>query len=464
MTFQWRRSPARSFQSGPEWHYSFPMPKDPRTLNYQQSRRLRLNTLIRLRWLAIIGQSAAILVVAYWFEFSTPVGACFALIAASAWINLYLAFRYPATHRLQPVAALAILVVDALQLAGLLYLTGGLANPFAILMIVPVVISATSLPLMYTALLGLLVGAAASLLVGYHLPLPWYELTGLAVPFLYVIGVWMAILSTIAFTAIYAWRVAEEARQLAAALSATELVLQREQHLSALDGLAAAAAHELGTPLATIALVVKEMQRTLEHDPKLHEDLALLRSQSERCKEILKRLTSLSSQSEEHLARLPLTSLIEDVISPHRDFGIEIRLEPGKTIGPEPVGRRNPGVIYGLGNLVENAVDFARESVAVRWDWDQDRVRIRVSDDGPGFPPEIMDRIGEPYMTTRSGAQLEGGGGLGLGVFIAKTLLERSGAAVAFRNGSEPGQGAEVEITWAREVFLSQGGLAEAAG
>ena len=152
------------------------------------------------------------------------------------------------------------------------------------------------------------------------------------------------------------------------------------------------------------------------------------------------------------------------MISPHRDFGIEIRLEPGKTIGPEPVGRRNPGVIYGLGNLVENAVDFARESVAVRWDWDQDRVRIRVSDDGPGFPPEIMDRIGEPYMTTRSGAQLEGGGGLGLGVFIAKTLLERSGAAVAFRNGSEPGQGAEVEITWAREVFLSQGGLAEAAG
>ena len=440
------------------------MAKDPRTLDFQQSRRLRLNTLIRLRWLAIIGQSAAIIVVAYWFDFTTPVGACFALIAASAWINLYLAFRYPATQRLDPMAALAILVVDALQLVGLLYLTGGLANPFAILMIVPVVISATSLPLKYTAFLGLLVGAAATLLVEYHLPLPWYEAAGLAIPFLYVFGVWMAILSTIAFTAIYAWRVAEEGRQLAAALSATELVLQREQHLSALDGLAAAAAHELGTPLATIALVAKEMQRALSDDPKLHEDLVLLRSQSERCKEILKRLTSLSSQSEEHMARLPLTSLIEDVISPHRDFGIEIRLEPGKMVGPEPVGRRNPGVIYGLGNLVENAVDFARETVAVRWQWDQDHVRIRVSDDGPGFPPEIIDRIGEPYMTTRSGAQVEGGGGLGLGLFIAKTLLERSGAAVSFGNGSEPGQGAEVEATWPRETFLRHTGLGEAAG
>ena len=167
--------------------------------------------------------------------------------------------------------------------------------------------------------------------------------------------------SSIAFTGIYAFRVAEEARLLANALAATELVLQREQHLSALDGLAAAAAHELGTPLATIALVAKEMERALGDDPRYGEDVTLLRSQSERCREILKRLTSLSSEGEAHLARLPLTSLVEEVIAPHRDFGIAIKLKPGERIGPEPVGRRNPGVIYGLGNLVENAVDFARE-------------------------------------------------------------------------------------------------------
>lgn len=423
-----------------------------RTPDFQQSNRLRLNTLIRLRWLAIVGQSVAVLVVAYGLSFPLPVGLCFGLIACSAWLNLMLAFRFPAAHRLKPLAAMGILVFDSLQLAGLLYMTGGLTNPFSLLMTVPVVISATSLPLKLTALLGTIVMALASLLVFFHLPLPWYEASPLPMPFIYVAGMWMAVLSSIAFTGIYAFRVAEEARLLANALAATELVLQREQHLSALDGLAAAAAHELGTPLATITLVAREMEKALGDDPKYREDVTLLRSQSERCREILKRLTSLSSEGEEHLARLPLTSLVEEVIAPHRDFGIAIKLRPGERIGPEPVGRRNAGVIYGLGNLVENAVDFARSNVTVRWNWNEEQVTFSIIDDGPGFPPEIIDRIGEPYMSTRQGA--ERGGGLGLGLFIAKTLLERSGATIDFRNSSGLGEGAIVNIAWPREVFL----------
>lgn len=293
----------------------------------------------------------------------------------------------------------------------------------------------------------------ATLLVFFHLPLPWHEGAPLAMPFIYVAGMWMAVLSSIAFTAIYAFRVAAEARLLANALAATELVLQREQHLSALDGLAAAAAHELGTPLATITLVAKEMEKALGKDAKYGEDVTLLRSQSERCREILKRLTSLSSEGEAHLSRLPLTSLVEEVTAPHRDFGISIKLRPGERSGPEPVGRRNPGVIYGLGNLVENAVDFARESVTVRWSWDEATVSFSIIDDGPGFPPEIIDRIGEPYMSTRQGT--EAGGGLGLGLFIAKTLLERSGATLDFRNSSGLGEGAMVRISWPRNVFLN---------
>jgi two-component system sensor histidine kinase RegB len=309
------------------------------------------------------------------------------------------------------------------------------------------------LPLRLTAILGGLVIVGASLLVFFHLPLPWYEGAPLPMPFIYVAGIWMAVFSSIAFTAIYAFRVAEEARLLANALAATELVLQREQHLSALDGLAAAAAHELGTPLATIALVSKEMEKALGDDPKYGEDVKLLRSQSERCREILKRLTSLSSEGEAHLSRLPLTSLVEEVTAPHRDFGISIKLRPGERIGPEPVGRRNPGVIYGLGNLVENAVDFARKTVTVRWSWDELDVTFSIIDDGPGFPPEIIDRIGEPYMSTRQGN--EAGGGLGLGLFIAKTLLERSGATLDFRNSSGLGEGAIVQISWPRTVFLN---------
>ena len=426
-----------------------------------QIHHLRLNTLLRLRWLAVVGQSAAVLFVAYILQFPLPVSLCFALIALSAGLNLLLAFRYPATHRLPPTFALAIMLFDALQLAGLLYMTGGLTNPFSLLMTVPVVISATSLSARWTMLLGLLVVAMATVLMFFHLPLPWFPGQTLRMPFIYIFGMWLAVVSSIAFTAVYAYRVAEEARLLANALSATELILQREQHLSALDGLAAAAAHELGTPLATIALVAKEMERALGEDSRFREDVVLLRSQSERCRDILKRLTSLSSEGEVHLARLPFTSLIEEVIDPHREFGIEILLRPGNLLGSEPVGRRNPGVIYGLGNLVENAVDFAREKVELSWEWNSSTIDIKLTDDGPGFPAEIVDRIGEPYMSRRPPD--EGGRGLGLGLFIAKTLLERSGASVKFGNSSEPGRGAVVKVSWPREAFLARSPVADDA-
>jgi len=323
-----------------------------------------------------------------------------------------------------------------------------------VLMSVPVIVSATSLPWRWTALLGFLSIAMVTILAFFHLPLPWYPDTELAIPIIYVAGMWLAVVSSIAFTGMYAYRVAEEARLLADALSATELVLQREQHISALDGLAAAAAHELGTPLATIALVAKEMERALGKDERFRDDVTLLRSQSERCREILKRLTSLSSESEEHLARQPFTSLIEEMVDPHRDFGIDIRLEAGRTEGPEPVGRRNPGVIYGLGNLVENAVDFARNTVTIRWRWDATTVGLTILDDGPGFPAEILDHIGEPYMSQRPAGT--GRDGLGLGLFIAKTLLERSGAVLAFRNAGGEGKGATVDIAWPREIFSAE--------
>lgn len=430
------------------------MQEEFRPQNIHLRHNLRLNTLIRLRWLAIVGQSAAVLVVFFGLGFPLPVGPCFALIAISACLNLYLTFRYPSVQLLPAKASLAILTFDASQLAGLLYLTGGITNPFSLLLIVPVVISATSLPLRWTALLGAYVVIVAAFVSIFHLPLPWQPGTELIVPPIHVLGMLIAFISTTAFTGIYAYRVAEEAHLLADALTATELVLQREQHISALDGLAAAAAHELGTPLATITLVAREMEKSLGSDPRYSEDVTLLRSQSERCREILKQLTSLSSTSEEHMARLPFTSLIEEMAAPHRDFGIDIQFQPESIIGPEPVGRRNPGVIYGLGNLIENAVDFARKSVVIRWSWDEASVQITIIDDGPGFPVEIIDRIGEPYVSRRS-AGSGGGGGLGLGLFIAKTLLERSGATLNFSNAADAGKGAMVDIRWPRERFLS---------
>ena len=260
-------------------------------------------------------------------------------------------------------------------------------------------------------------------------------------------------IASLTFTSIYVWRVAEEARLLAGALSATELVLQREQHFTALDGLAAAAAHELGTPLATIALVAKELDLAIQKGDAHKEDIELIRSQTSRCRDILQRLSNRSIDSENHLTRLPMTSLIEEVIDPHRNFGIDITSIAGKRDDREPVGKRNPGIAYGLGNLVENAVDFAEKTVTVKSSWSANQVAIEISDDGPGFPSDILDRIGEPYAQSRTRNERNGGGGLGLGLFISKTLLERSGAALVFSNLSYPDRGAKVSIAWPRRLM-----------
>ena len=414
---------------------------------------LLLQTSIKLRWLAIAGQTLAVVFVTFGLKFEFPSVLCGALIASSVWLNVFLTLRFPAGYRPSDDAASLLLGYDIIQLGLLLYLTGGLQNPFSILLIVPVVVSATSHSQWRSLLLGLLVIIIASVLVFFHEPLPWAPGIRLVTPRLYIAGTWGAIVSSLLFTAIYTFRVAEEARRLAEALSATELVLQREQHLSALDGLAAAAAHELGTPLATIALVSKEMQRELGEEHPLSEDAKLLRSQAQRCRDILQKLTSLSEDGDDHLGKLPITSLIEELVAPHRDFGVSIDISVSGNNDKQPVSQRNPGVIYGLGNLVENAVDFAHSNVKVHAEWDEDTVSIRISDDGPGFPNEVIGRIGEPFVTSRHQSADSIAGGLGLGLFIAKTLLERSGAILSFSNYTKKGVGAQVDIKWQRQAF-----------
>jgi two-component system sensor histidine kinase RegB len=417
-------------------------------------RRLRLSTLIRLRWLAIAGQTAATLVVGLWFAFPLPFGACFALIALSAWLNLGLRIAFPTSHRLAPNWATLLLAYDILQLSGLLYLTGGLENPFAILLLGPAMVSATALQPDKTFLLGAMTLGAATVLVFMHRPLPWFPGRDFDPPLHYVGGVWVALACALIFMAFYAFRVAQEARELADALSATELVLQREQHLSALDGLAAAAAHELGTPLSTIALVAGELASEMpENDPHT-EDVRLIRAQSERCREILSKLASLSSAPEEHLGQMPLSHVLEEVVAPHRDFGVAIKVET-EGDGPEPVAARNPGLTYGLGNLVDNAVDFAASEVRIMASWTPSTVIVSIADDGPGYPPDVLDRLGEPYVTTRRGERSGAveHDGLGLGIFIAKTLLERSGATLRLENRKSPQRGAIVTVRWPREAF-----------
>ncbi len=411
---------------------------------------VRLDTLIRIRWVAVIGQTVAVVFVSYGMDFELPLALCLVAIAFSAWLNVVLRWRYGPGYRLGETTTSLLLGYDIVQLAALLFLTGGLQNPFALLLVVPVVISATSQSIWQTVMLGTLATACATALTFYHLPLPWYPGTALQIPLLLLVGTWSAIVSSLIFTAVYAFRVADEGRKLSAALSATELALQREQHISALDGLAAAAAHELGTPLATIALVSKELSRELKADSPHQEDAKLLLSQAARCREILQKLTSLSSEGADAIAKVPLASLMEEVAGPHRDFGIALSVSTsagGQAALPEPVMVRNPAILYGLGNLLENAVDFARSAVEFDAYWNEETVVVEISDDGPGFSREILDRIGEPYVTTRTPDR--SGGGLGLGLFIAKSLLERTGAALTFENRTDgPKAGARVRVKW----------------
>ena len=430
--------------------------------------RLRLQTTIRLRWFAVTGQLVAVALVYFVLGFELPMGWCLLLIAASAWLNIFLRLWFPILHRLDTPVATGLLGYDILQLSLLLYLTGGIENPFVMLLVAPVTVSAATLPPRNTFGLGAMALAASALLVRYHHPLPWSAASGFELPQLYSVGVFAGVASCMVFLGIYGWRLSKEARQMSAALAATELVLAREQKLHALDGLAAAAAHELGTPLGTIVLVAKELENELQPGSPFADDIALLKSQALRCREILQKLTRKPTESDPLHASLSLTQLIEEAVEPHRMYGIAIEIDRGPYVHGsatdgliEPVGERRPGLIYGVGNLIENAVEFAQSKVTITARWNERDVTITITDDGPGFSPLVIETIGEPYVTTRrsAGAKADDGKptGLGLGFFIAKTLLERSGASVSMANRMLPERGARVTLTWRRGVFEGAG-------
>ena len=431
---------------------------------HHAQRHIRLDTILRLRWLAVLGQLAAIFIVAQGLEFNVEIIPCVSIIALSAALNLVLQTAANPMRRLEPMQAAGLLALNIVELAGLLFFTGGLQNPFSFLFLAPVLISATALPARFTFGLGLLAVACASVLFFYHFPLPWDSEDPLVLPPVYLVGVWLSIALAIGVTSLYSFQVTEEARKLADALAATELVLTREQHLTQLDGLAAAAAHELGTPLATIFLISRELEKTVK-DPTIAADLKTLREQTQRCRDILSKITQLSSTGAP-FDRMKLSELMEEVVAPHRDFGVDIKVRIAVAAASEPVGSRNPAILYGIGNIVENAVDFARTTVEVNAWWNNDHIELVISDDGPGIPPDILNRIGEPYLSRRR-PQDDGGGerrGLGLGVFIARTLLERTGAKVSFTNRIFPDHGAVVQITWPRQRFEATETLEETIG
>jgi len=417
--------------------------------------RMRLRTLVLLRWLAIAGQTAALLLVEFGLSFHLPIRNALLVVALSAVFNLTLMLLLPQQRLLREWEAALQLGLDVLQLSALLALTGGTANPFLMLLIAPVAVSASALrPAVTLCLTGLSYVSVGALAL-WRAPLPWVEGSPLELPPLYELGLASAVLIGLGFTSVYAWRVAAEAERLNQALAAAQGVLAREQKLSALGGLAAAAAHELGTPLATIHLVAKEMAQALPPNSPEREDAALLVSQSERCRQILRQLSRKGAESDAVHATLGLSAMLDEVVGPHRGLGPEISLQVAPMASGagarEPQLKRMAEIIHGLGNFVENAVGFAETRVDIAARWSATEIEIVVRDDGPGFPHGVLPRLGEPYLSERRPGQA--GGGLGLGFFIAKTLLERSGARVEARNRRAPRSGAIVRARWPRAAI-----------
>lgn len=408
--------------------------------------RVRVRTLILLRWLAIMGQIAALLFVRFGINVDFPIVGALAAVGVSVMLNIALISMRRSQELAREWEAAFQLAYDSVQLAVLLALTGGLQNPFVFLFVAPVAVSATILRPSITAMLAALTFACVGAISVWRLPLPWPDSESFQIPALYELGIAASVLIGLAFTSVYAWRVAAEEERLNIALAAVQAVLAREQTLSALGGLAAAAAHELGTPLATIHLVAKEMARDLPAGDPRAEDLHLLVSQSERCRAILGQLSARRDQGDLMVARAPIKSLLEEIAAAHEGLGADIAIAAIGEGGFEI--RRMPEIVHALGGIVENAVGFASTRVDFIAQWDAQAVEITVSDDGPGFTPGVLNRLGEPYLTERD--EEGAAGGLGLGFFIAKTLLERTGAKIDVHNKKLPQQGAVVRARWAR--------------
>jgi two-component system sensor histidine kinase RegB len=408
--------------------------------------RIRLHTLSLTRWVAVVGQLFTVLFVHYSLGIPLPIEWLIPAIMVSALINVALMVTLRAATRLPERSALWLFAYDIVQLGYLLALTGGLRNPFATLLTVPLMLGAATLGLGSTILLSLLAVATVTILALAPSPLPWFGV-GLPLPGLYVVAVWTALTMASILIATYAWRVAEETRRMTDALGAAQMALAREQEMSALGALATAAAHELGSPLATILITAKEMHNELEDDDPLRAETQVLLDQTLRCRTILAGIGRRRDHDEHApFVRAPLSSVLREIAEIYARPSVALEVTTMVSDGlPEPTLVATPEFRHALGNLLNNGLEFARSRLHVLVEHDHREVRVVIRDDGPGFAPEVLEWLGEPYLSTR-----RDDGGLGLGVFIATTLLARTGATLHVENASE---GAMVKLRWSNEAW-----------
>lgn len=417
----------------------------PETGNDRTPSRTRLSALILLRWLAAGGQAATIWVV---HLAVAPLDLLPALstVACSVLLNLGLTVLPGPARGLDENSAARHLAFDIVQLAVLIGLTGGLGNPFCLFLLAPVAVAAALLPRRHVTWLTALAMAAVLVIGCWHGPLPWPE-AGFHMPPLYRLGAAVALLVGVVSVSYFTWRIAEEGRRMAAAYAESHLALAQERRAAEIGALAAAVAHEVNTPLATVCLLAQEIDAQLEGEDPLKPDMALLMAQAARCRDTLARLTHQRDRDRAVEAeRVPFPALVEMAAAPHAEGApARIAFRQLPTTLPPPWVERSPEILHGLGNFIQNALQFARAQVEVATWWDESGMGVRIVDDGPGFPLHVLDRLGEPYLSARSASD---GPHLGLGVFIAMTLLARTGARITFDNDAE--RGADVAVEWGK--------------
>ena len=418
----------------------------------KENLNLDKNTLTILRYIAIIGQFFAINIVYFYLNLPFPIVLSYAVIFVGLLTNIYLQFGIK-INQLKDFYSLIFLIYDLIQLSILLYLTGGIFNPFCFLLIIPAIVSSTFLSMGSTIILGIITSSLLLVVSFFHLPLPGEEMALLHFPDFYKIGIIISILIGLVFLSYFGIRFAGETKKRSEALNKLQEVISKEYELESLGGQAAAAAHSLGTPLATISVVAKEIKKEIGNENEISKDIDLLISQTKRCSEILKQISKKQIEEDVFLSSIKLEDLLEEIVTSFKETSSkQIDLIIDQDTNKIAI-QRMPEIIYGLRNFIGNAVKFSKSKVKINLQSDQKLIQIKINDDGPGIPEDIINKIGEPYIKSRS-KELISNSGLGLGTFLGKTLLERQNAKLSFRRNSDLG-GALVIISWSPKNFIN---------
>ena len=409
---------------------------------------LNKSTYVNLRWIAYIGQLSAILIVEFFLKFKFNYFTCISIIFFSVLTNLYLQFKIK-ENQLNNFTSTIYLSYDILQLGLLLFITGGITNPFVFLIIIPAVFSSQYLNIWSSIILVLFITIVLVILTFFHYDLPHPTVASFHAPDYYLYGIPLSIVIGLIFLVYFGVKFGSESRIRRKAYDKIHELMAKENELLSLGGQAAAAAHSLGTPLSTILLTVKEIQKEFGNEHKIKKDLDLLVSQSNRCSEILKKL-SLNPNIEDGFidSNLSFYDYVNEIVRSYKEISSKAFIINSEKYENPINTHKSREIIYGLRNFIGNANKFSKKKIEIFLSSNKKITEITIRDDGPGFPKDLIDkhRLGEPYIRTVDQANISKYG-LGLGTFIGKTLLEKNFANINFKNSKVTG-GAEVIIKW----------------